>query len=398
MRVKKLLFFAILFQLIFLTGCWNSREINTLAIAVCTGIDKVEEGYLVTQQIINPKAIASKKPTSEAPVVLYSETGRDIFEIMRKLTAKCPRKIYVSHLRMVVFGEDVAKDGIEDVLDFFARDHEFRTDFYFVIAKGTTANKVLSILTPLEAIPGIDMSDSLKVSEKSWAPTKTVRITELINSLLADGKNAVLSGIEILEGEPDSNSTDALKLSEGMKKLHFVDIGAFKKDKLVGWLSEDDSKGFNYIINNVKNTVGYLYYNDKTKITVEIISSKTKLKASLKNGKPVINVDIKLKAKVGAVSGQFDVSKEENKQILIKLLEDRVKERCVKTINIAQKDFKSDIFGFGEVVHRDLPKTWAKIKSNWDKEFQTIPANISVSAKVTQLGQVTKPFFIKEKD
>ena len=82
MNFKKILAIYIILPIIFLTGCWSSREINSLAITVCIGIDKTEDGYLLTQQIINPKAIASKKATNEAPVIIYSETGMDLFEIV----------------------------------------------------------------------------------------------------------------------------------------------------------------------------------------------------------------------------------------------------------------------------------------------------------------------------
>jgi len=398
MKLKKISAIFIILSMVFLTGCWNSREINTLAIAVCTGIDKAEEGYLVTHQIINPKVIASKKATNEAPVIIYSETGDSLFEIYRKLTTECPRKIYNSHLRMVIFGEEIAKEGIQDFIDFFARVHEFRTDFYFAVAKGTTANNVLSMLTPLETLPGMEMYDSLKASEENWAPTKTIRIIELINSILADGKDPVLTGIEVTGGDVNSNSTDALRQSDQIKKLKYTSLGAFNEDRLAGWLNEDESKGYNYIMGNVKSTAGHADYGDKVKIIYEVMNTKSKMKASLVNGKPVIDVEIHVNANIGSVQGQFDVSKEENKEILKQLPEEAVKLLCNKTLKKAQKDLGTDIFGFGEVIHRQYPKVWEKIKDDWDNEFEDLPVNITVNFKVSQLGQITKPFFIKENE
>lgn len=398
MKLKRILVIFIILPIISLTGCWSSREINSLAITVCMGIDKTENGYLLTQQIINPKAIASKKSTNEAPVIIYSDTGKDLFEIMRRLTTQCPRKIFVSHLRMVVFGEDVAEDGIKDILDFFARGSEFRTDFCFVIAKGTTANKVLSTLTPLESIPAVEMYDSLQTSDKVWAPTKSVRIIELINDIIADGKNPVLTGIEITQGESNSNSTDALKQSDQIKKLKYTNLGVFKKDKLVGWLKEDESKGYNYIVGSIKSTVGYAYYGDKVKITYEVINAKSAMKASLINGKPVIDVEINIKQNVVEVEGDFDVSKEENKKILNELAEKKVKLLCEKTVNKAQTELKTDVFGFGEVIHRKYPKLWERIKDDWNNEFADLKVNVTVKAKTNQLGQIKKSFFIKEKE
>lgn len=397
MKDKKIFLFIMIFSLSFTTGCWNSREINTLAISVCFGIDKSDDGYKVTQQIVNPKVIASKKPTNESPIVICTESGTDLFELMRKLTTEISRKIYFSHMRIVVISEEVAREGIQDILDYFARDHEYRTDFYFVIAKGTTANNVLSVLTYLNPIPGVEMYDSLKASEAAWAPTKSVRIVELVNSILADGKSPVIPGIEVTPGANNSNSTYALKTTNESKKLKYTQLGVFKKDKLVGWLEDDKSKGVNYIIGNVKSTIEYDYYKENIKITTEIKKEKSKIKASLQDGKPVINVNIEVEQNVGAVEGEFNVSKIENRAIINKLSEEKIKLICDDAVNEAQKELKTDIFGFGEAVHIKYPKLWAEIKDDWDDIFTTTPVNITVDVKTKQLGQITKPLVMKEK-
>lgn len=398
MKLKRLLFILIILSTIFLTGCWSSHEINTLAIAVCIGIDKTENGYLVTAQVLNPRAIASKKATVESPVVIYTAEGNDLAEIVRRFTTQSSRIFYNADLRMVVFGEDVAKDGIQNILDYFLRNHEYRTDFYFVIAKNSTANEVLGILTPIESVPGFSMYISLKMSEEKWAAMKSVRIIELVNSIIADGDNPVLTGIEISQDEISPKSTDILKQSGEYKKLKYTGLGAFNKDKIVGWLDEDESKGYNYITDNVKNTIEYADYDSKVKITYEIINAKSRTKVYFLENKPAIEVKIKIKCNIGIVEGEFDVSAEENKQVLNKLLASKVKLLCEKALNKAQKELKNDIFGFGEAIHRKYPKTWEKLKDDWNDKFTDLPVNITVEAETKQLGQITKPLFIKEKE
>ncbi|HAN09566.1 MAG TPA: Ger(x)C family spore germination protein [Clostridiales bacterium] len=402
LKMKKLLAILSIVPIIFLSGCWSSREINTMAIVIGIGIDKTESGYLVTVQVLNQKAIASKKPVDEPSVILYSEEGKNLEEIMRRFTTKTSSILYNAHLRIVVIGEDVAKDGIKDILDFFARGHEFRTDFFFVITKDTTANRVLSILTPFEGVPGMKMFDSLKNSEDTWASTKSIRIVELVNDILADGKNPVITGVEVTDEITDNKmattSIDALKQTQVTNRTKYFGLGAFKKDKLVGWLDEDESKGYNYIIGNVKETVGYAEYGQKVKITYEVISAKSEIKADLVNGKPTMNVKIDIIANIGTVDGEFDVSKKENEKILSDIAEKKVKLICKKVLNKTQKDLKTDIFEFGEVIHREYPKVWEKIKDDWNNEFVNIPVKITVDVKINQLGQITKPFFIKEKE
>ncbi|UNC93842.1 Ger(x)C family spore germination protein [Candidatus Contubernalis alkalaceticus] len=387
---------------IFSSGCWSSKEIDTLAITVAVGIDKSKDGYLLTMQFLNPRAIASDNPNI-SPFTNYSEEGKDLNEIMRRLSTKTGRKIYNSHLRIVVINEDIAKEGIKDLLDFFARHHEFRTDFYFVVARGTTAREVLCILPPLELVSGIKLHDSLDISEKEWAPTKSVRIIELVNDIIADGINPVLTGVEISDEEISTNmmptkTLESLGASELANRAQYVGLGAFKEDKLVGWLNEDESKGYNYIIGNVKRTVGYVNYGEKVKVTSQVMKAKSVKKAFFIDGGPAVEVAISLEADIEAIEGDFDILKEENKKIIEELIAEKIKLMCENIVKKAQKEFKTDIFGFGEVIRREYPKFWREIKDDWNSEFVELPVSIAVETKIKQLGQITESLFVKGQD
>ncbi|UUZ95406.1 hypothetical protein LJK87_13625 [Paenibacillus sp. P25] len=70
------------------------------------------------------------------------------------MSVKAPRIIYLSHLQMAIIGEEVAREGMGEVLDHLSRNYQMRTDFYLVVAKGETARTVLSILTPwIKSLP-----------------------------------------------------------------------------------------------------------------------------------------------------------------------------------------------------------------------------------------------------
>ncbi len=72
------------------------------------------------------------------------------------------------HIRMVVFSEETARDGIQSIVDYLTRNGEYRTDFYFVIAKGASAKEVLSVLSASGSISGIEMYEKLSSAVKPW--------------------------------------------------------------------------------------------------------------------------------------------------------------------------------------------------------------------------------------
>ena len=378
-----------------LVGCWNSRELNSLAFMIAMGIDKTEDGILLTVQVLNPRAIASQKTVNEPTVVVYTEEGKDTIELIRKIITQSSRKINATHLQTVIFGEEFAKEGVSDVLDFLSREHQVRTDMYFAVAEGLTANSVLNNLTKLDTNPSVKLYSSIKASDEIWAGTKSVKIISLINCIISDGKNAVITGVHLAGDSQADDTLDKLKVIKA-DPIKIMDLAVFQDDKLVGWLDEEESKGYNYIIGHVSSTMGYVEDKNTGKITTEVTNAKSKRIVSLVNGKPVITVNIDVKANIETASAVLDITKAENLKIVEKLAEDKIGGMVNRTIKKAQKDLHSDVFGFGEVIHRAYPKLWATLKENWDREFTDLPVHVNVTVKIEKTGTISKSFFLKD--
>jgi len=378
-----------------LSGCWNSREINDLAFAVSMGFDKAEDGILLTVQILNARAIASQKAVQEPTVVVYSETGADTMEILRKLVTQTSRKINVTHLQTIVFGEDFAKEGIGDVLDFFLREHQVRTDVYFAVAKETSANSVLHVLTSLETNPAVKLTNSIQASGEIWAASKSIKLIKLVSDIACEGTSAVLTGVQLIGDIEGHDSLDILKNMEP-DPLKIINLAVFKKDKLAGWLDEYECKGYNYIIGNVSSSAGHLDTPETGLVTFEIKGAKSKQTASFEGGKPTMNLDIEINMNIESSSNHYDVSKKENLEKLEKLCDEKITGYVTQVLKKAQKDLTSDIFGFGEVFHRSYPKQWDKLKENWSNEFSILPVNVTVKTKIEGTGTMSKSIFYQD--
>ncbi|MEK5482123.1 Ger(x)C family spore germination protein [Viridibacillus sp. FSL R5-0888] len=382
--MKKCMFVLLILSL-FLTGCWDRRELNELGITLAIGIDKVEDEYQVTAQVVVPSEISAKTSTGRSPVTLFQANGETVYEALRKITKNSPRKIYPGHLRTLVLGEDLAEEGIAESLDFLSRDWELRSDFFVVIAKDMTAGEVLNVTTTIENIPANHMFNTLKTSEAFWAATNGFLLDELIANLTIDGKEAVLTGI-LVTGEKMGSSKQNVESITPSAQIKYDELAVFKKDKLVGWLTERQSRGYNGIVNEVQKTVTAISCPEKGKATLEIIQFDSKIKGKINKGKPEVDVNIKVKGNVGEVECQINLNDQETIVKLEKNTENKLEEIYNMTIETIQKQFKSDIFGFGEAIHRSNPKEWKKIKKQWDEEFPEMTANVKVDVKIVHTG------------
>lgn len=393
--VNLLLVVMILFGL---TGCWSRKELNDIAVATALGIDKRDGKYLLTVQILNPGEIAGTTGQSNrSETTTYEKSGKTLFEAARNLTTVSPRKVYMSHLRVIVIGEELAEEGIKKILDFLSRDHEFRADFFIVIAKDTSASSLLKILTTLEKIPANKVFNSLKSSQDNWAPTKTVQLDELISSMISKGKDPVLSGVYVVGNVEQGTKPSNVEGGSHNTTIYIDSIGVFKNDQLIGWLNRDESKGYNYITNNVKSTIATIDCKDGL-LSIETIRTKTTVKGEVKQGKPKIMIDISTEGNVGEVACKIDLSKLESISEIERKYEEQHKKMIKAAIEKAQKEFQSDIFGFGDVIHRTDPKAWKRMEKNWDDIFSDLDVSIHIDAKIRRLGTITDSFYknIKE--
>lgn len=374
-----------------LTGCWSSKELNQIAILTALGIDKAENGYRLSAQVINPGEIAGKGNSGRTEAIRFIKTGATIHEAFQKLSTDVPRILYLSHLRVVIFGEDLARDGIRKALDFLSRDHEMRSDFYLVVAKGSSAADVLNIIIHQEKLSANKLYNALENSNKRWGPTTTVTLDELINLLVSKGKQPFLTGV-YLYGNPDVGS-DFRNVQDVSPKagLRIDRIGVFKKDKLIGWLNNKESHGFNYVINRVSNTIVNVPCKGG-KLSIETIRSKTKLNGTILKGKPRVDVSVTSEGNVSDVECMADVSNPTIIRELEKQYQNEIKKKIEAAVSKLQKDYHSDILGFGEVIYRKHPKAWKLLEPKWDQEFENLNVSVHVKAKIRRLGTITKSF------
>lgn len=397
--LKKYMFILIILNFI-LTGCWDKRELNELAITLALGIDKVEgeDEYEVTAQVVVPSAVSMKDGTGGTAVTLFTENGETVYEALRRMTKVSPRKIYPGHLQMLIIGEELAKEGIGESLDLLARDWELRPDFYVVVAKDVTAREILNVTTDLESIPASKMFAGLKVSEKAWAGTTGVTLDELIVNLISDGKEAVLTGIQLTGNKQIGSTQQNIESISKPAQIQYANLAVFKEDRLMGWLTEQDSRGYSGITNTVKSTVTSISCPNEGKSTIEVTNFHSKVEGNIVHGKPEVNIHTKAEGKVGEVRCKIDLKNPETIQELEKNYEKEATRIINETIDVLQEEYQSDIFGFGEAIHRANPEEWNKIKENWDEEFSDLTVNVKVDMKIRLTGTVNSSFLEKLKD
>ncbi|MFX3648602.1 MAG: Ger(x)C family spore germination protein [Paenibacillus sp.] len=376
-----------------LTGCWDRQELNELGIMLGLGVDKDGDMIKVSAQVVVPNEVTKAGGGKGTPVTQYEASAHTLFEAIQKLTETSPRRIFMAHIRVLVFGEEYArKDGIYDVIEALMREPTARPDYYVLVAKNTTASQLLNVLTPLDNIPAEKIFNSLDISSKTWSPTTTVTGDELMEFMLSPGIQPVITGVEILGNKNQSGSKENISTIRSPARLNTTGLSVFRKDKLIGWLTEDESKGYNYIRDNVESNVSHLPCREKGNVTLKALRTSTKRKAKVVNGKPIISIDVKNVSSIGAVECGIKIGSMKVLKELESDSEERLIELMQNSVNSVKRKFHVDIFGFGQEVYHADPKLFKKMEKDWDKHFEELDIKYKANVQIKRVGTLDDSF------
>ncbi|MGO1371791.1 MAG: Ger(x)C family spore germination protein, partial [Senegalia sp. (in: firmicutes)] len=390
MKKKIILLLIIIISINLITGCWDKRELSELSIASAIGIDRVEDEYLVSVQIINPSEVTGKNLTERTEIITYEAKGKTMFEALRKLVRDTQRKVYYGQLMIVVIGEELAKKGIIEILDFFSRDHELRSDFYFIIARENKAEDILKVLTPVDKIPAEKIYNSLE-TQSAWGLVEVISIDKLITYMVDIGKDATISGVTLIGNKNDGSTVNNLAKTKQDTIIRVDNIAVFNDDKLVGWLNQDESRGYNAIVNNIDSSIITVPCEKEGDISVEVLRAKSTIKPKIIKGRFVIDLVHKVEGDIGDVECLINIEDKEEIEKLEKILEEQIEKYLYTSINKA-KSLKSDIFGFGLAIYRKYPHEFKKINKNWDNEFANLDINIKTKVSIIGTGTTKDTF------
>lgn len=392
MNLKMILLIgAMVFPL--LAGCWNRIEINDIAIVTAIGLDRVEAGNIrLSTQIgiptkLGPTGSGGGSKNGNGTFVI-SETGETIADAYRKLQEKIARQLFISHSRVLIIGEKLARDGMSEIVDFFARYQESRILSPIMVTNGE-AERILKTKAELESVP----AEETKELNKLGIDLK-VSIKDFWEMLITDGIEPVAPQIILESLEAENGTKSPAEYNSAKNQQTIRGVGIFKKDKLIGWMDEKDTRGILWLQNSINKgiiTVNIPKKEGGGRISSKIIRSSTDVHPIIQGDNLKIAVNIRSETVVVENSSKMDLNDSKKLILLQKYQEEDIKNRIQSTLNKVQKQFRSDIFGFGRSVYRAYPKEWnTQYKEKWDEEFPKLDVSLKPKVIVKEIGFIKK--------
>lgn len=391
--------FQLFIIIIFLTSCTGARELDTLGIVISTGVDLEDGKIVITNEVINPTtSVVGENGDMTESTEFVQGKGITVVDAIAQTLLTFDRQIFYPHNHLVIFGEEIARDGIGKYIDVLSRNTEQREMSYLLVAQGDKAYNVMGVNSGISNSPGKYMYKILK-GQNFNGKTRTIAVNEFLRYYYRPKEGYIFGVVRVVE-QPEINKM----VANETRDILCVEGGAvFEDDKLIGYYTGDEMIGFNFLVNNLKSTdivfEAPLNIEDtKAQIAksgkysvVKVFKNKTKLDMKLEQEKLHLYVDVKFRGTLIETTELLNLSDSKILKLLEEACAKKVEEIITKTLEKAQKEYELDSFSIGELVHRKYPKLWKEIGKDWKQVFPEIDYTVNVKVSIVDTGFTNTP-------
>jgi len=364
------------------TGCWSSKEVESLAVVTLMGIDYTNENgsdmWTISATILNPLGQDKEGDQSRgkgSQETLLVGTGRTLQETISAFPAHSSRTPYYGHISAFIIGEKTAKEKMCEFTEANIRYWENRPRTLIIITKG----KALDVL---QAGPAVDKLLSKELKElgmkKALATGYSygVTLTDFAEGLKSPDRDPVATLVNVVP--PEVPGLGQQNLMEG--------LAVFQGGRLIGWLNKEETMGYLLITQNINNGhIPLVVTKDNILFSYYFATTKSKILSVVTGDNISYRVQIKV---IGAIADNSGLRlKAEDIKALENVIEDRLRDLSTQAVDKA-KEYNSDFLGFTEKLHRTNLSAWQTLGSDWRKAFSTTEVEIVVDAKIVQTGMM----------
>lgn len=384
--MKRIKFLILLLPL--LSGCYNYRELNELGITTAVSIDYKDNNFYVIAEVINPIKQQDASSSNNSPFVNYNSSSSSLQDAFRKVVLESPRQLYAAQLEIIVLSEEVVNNHLEEILEYFARDPEARTEIKIIVAKTEDSTKAITLQTLLTSLSSSNIINSLDLQSKVLGMSYPVTLNELLNMYIDPYLEVVLPSMTLYGNYEIGDEKENITTSSP-KAIVKIDGSTITKDnKILGYLDLEESKILNLINGKLKETIIKMNYYDGY-IIFEPNRIKVSRELDIKNN--IIKINISGYSKTKEIQSNINVKDPKEVEKLNKALNMELEKKITDTFNSIREKYGTDVFGFQELYYRTNYKYFKENCTNWYEDIYPkikleVKANVRLYEKGSTLG------------
>lgn len=429
--------FKLLGTLIFIlsfSGCYDSNEPNDYAYVVAIGIDKAktDNEYEISIQFAKPSQISGgaseQGGTGGETLGLVTVEAPTIYSGINVANNIVSKRFQLSHTKIVVISEEIARVGINDIIDTIVRSTDLRPNMYIAVAK-ESAKEYLSSVEPEMEINPVKYYQLIFENDAAEFVPKSVsqNIYFYINSRESD---VILPLVSKSKEEPEEKTdkkgqekggsnkeqennielpkSDVKTNYDGFEyrmkeyiagnivankknKSEAMGMAIFDEDKMIAEMNDIETEIYNIVNGTFKSNYN-TFYNDKYP-DVPMVMQVRQYKPptiSVKTEKnfPEISVSVNMEGSLISVAG--DMLVEEDIYNYEEKIEKYIEEAIAKFLNKTSKELGTDILGFGVRAKKNFYDYGEFEDYDWDTAYSRAKFRVDADFTIRRTGLVIR--------
>ena len=368
--IKKTICFTLILTitLFSLTGCYDSNGIEDFYYIVALGIDKSENNLISLSIQIAKTTNSSESSTSQSSdYKIYTVECESIDSGISILNNYLNKKINLSHCSVIVFSEELARQGISEFINSLANNPEIKTNSNIIISSKNA----------------YDVLDKVANSGENFSS----RLYEyIINSTSYTGYT-IQSQFSDFFSKINTKETQATAIYTVVSENAIQNSGTavFKSDIMVGTLSPSETIAHLILNNHLDSCIISIEnpFIENSLIDLDLYKIVTpNIDITLINKTPYINIDIELNGNISSSGKTFDYTKLDNIKIVEQTTNNYIQSLLKNYLYKISKDYNSDIIGFGGILSVKYLTADDFEKIHWNEIFKDSVFNLNVNTKI----------------
>ena len=247
------------------------------------------------------------------------------------------KTINLSHCSAIIFSEEIARDGIGNIINNLSSNDEIRPTAYILISNKSA----------------YDILDKVSNSGEKFSS----RFYEyIINSADYTGYSGKITFEEFASkiNNPLEDCT-AIYTYVDKESVQNSGLAIFKEDKMIGTADALDSISQLILNNELKEALITIPSPFKSTEFVDLeikLDKNSKIDVSMINNTPFISFDVYLHANIKTSGKNFDYTNNENLKILDKYAENYIQQILLNYLYKISKEYDTDILGFQKILSK----------------------------------------------
>ena len=412
--MKKFFIWIIIFCTIFIftyafSASYNSQNIDRLDYIIAIGIDKSPDNtnLQVSFEFTDLGAFSESDSEQGSKPIIDTVVAPSISESINLMNAYAGKQVNLSHCKVVVFSEDVARDGILEEVTYLMNSPQIRPTTNIIIASDKAKDYIENSTSSLEGIL-TKYYDLFPTSAEYTGYTSNILLSRFYQNLTSDESGAVaILGTKSKSAKKNSSSQEedtsnstkqevsnntslesiatGENIVEGDRGTENIGLAVFNKDKYIGNLSAIETLCYTLIEEEVDNFSVCIDHptNPDKKIDVSVSSLEpNNVKVDISKDNPIITIKLNLTAKALTGQNSLDFSDKDTLNSVNSALKEFLTSKMKNFLYKTSKEYGCDINGFYRLVKQKFLTIPEYDNYNWEEMYKKADFNVEINSDV----------------